>query len=289
VISGGGYREPRLTPARADVAAASLKGIIQAPRYAEGHTRKIARGFAGLRKAPDDSAGLHTQLLFGDRFTVYDEQHGWTWGQAERDSYVGYLRADALTEDAASPTHWVTALGTPLLSGAQVRTAAREILPMNAQVTVVESDGRFARLAEGGYVFGGHLAPLSEHPGDWVGVAERYVGAPYVWGGKSAAGIDCSGLIQNALQAAGMAAPRDTDMMEAALGVSVPFAGDLGGLARGDLIFWQGHVGVMQDGDRLLHANAWFMDVTSERLADAAERILRMEGPIRSVKRLARA
>jgi cell wall-associated NlpC family hydrolase len=275
-----------LTPARADLAAAFLRDTVHARRYVEGTTRRVQRGVADLRKEPTDSAGLHTQLLFGDRFTVYDEQSGWAWGQAERDSYVGYLRADTLADDSVSPTHWVSALGTPVLSGAHVKTAAREILPMNAQVCVVEHHGRFARLENGCFVFAQHLAPLSERIPDWVGVAERFVGVPYVWGGKTAAGIDCSGLIQNALQAAGTAAPRDTDLLETSVGSRVPLANARGALRRGDLIFWQGHVGVMQDRERLLHANAYFMEVTSELLADAEERILGLEGPIRTIKRL---
>ena len=278
--------DPRVTAARADLAAAHLRGRIAAPRFAEGRAAQVARGTAGLRAAPFDDAGQHTELLFGERFTIYEEENGWVWGQAESDRYVGYARSACFATQISAPTHRVTARATPVLPAPDVKRAPHDLLPLNAKVSVTGEQNRFARLESGFYVFAGHLAPIGQIAADWVAVAESFLGVPYVWGGKTVAGLDCSGLVQTALEAGGQHAPRDTDMMEAELGTAVPLAADLSGLARGDLVFWKGHMGVMQDGLRLLHANATAMQVASENLADAAGRIAGTEGPIRTIKRL---
>ncbi|MCH8859421.1 MAG: C40 family peptidase, partial [Proteobacteria bacterium] len=246
--------DPRVTAARPDLAAAELKGTVAAARFSPGRVMRIFRGTAALREAPNDAAGLSTELLFGERFTVYEEKDGWAWGQAALDGYVGYVRADALALPGKNPTHRVAALNAPLLPApdtkraahaARVAHAARAAhahLPMNAKLCVTQTDGVFAHLDDGLYVLAEHLSLFSQPETDWVAVAERFAGVPYLWGGKTAAGLDCSGLIQTALEAGGRAAPRDTDMMEAALGRSVPVPADLSGLKRGDLIFWKGHV-----------------------------------------------
>lgn len=278
--------DPRVTAARPDLAAAELKGTVAAARFSPGRVMRIFRGTAALREAPNDAAGLSTELLFGERFTVYEEKDGWAWGQAALDGYVGYVRADALALPGKNPTHRVAALNAPLLPAPDTKHVAHAHLPMNAKLCVTRTDGVFAHLDDGLYVLAEHLSPFLQPETDWVAVAERFAGVPYLWGGKTAAGLDCSGLIQTALEAGGRAAPRDTDMMEAALGRSVPVAADLSGLRRGDLIFWKGHVGVMRDSQTLLHANAFVMEVASEKLADAHARIAKSEGAIRAIKRL---
>jgi cell wall-associated NlpC family hydrolase len=276
----------RITPARRDVAAAHLKGKVEAAAFVEGRTVTVARGRVGLRAAPSDDAGLETELLFGETFTIYAEESGWAWGQAALDSYVGYARADSFAAGTSVATHRVTALATPLLTAPDVKKPARDLLPLNAKLAVAEETRRFHRTASGHYVFTGHAASLSSELGvpDWVAVAERFLSVPYLWGGKTAAGIDCSGLVQTALAAVGTFSPRDTDMMETALGEFVPLASPL---RRGDLIFWKGHVGVMLDATRLLHANAFFMEVTAEPLTAARDRIALSDGhDIRTIKRL---
>ena len=244
---------------------------------------QVGRAVVNLHSAPASDAGLQTQLLFGETFTIYEEKNDWAWGQAALDSYVGYARADCFIPPVP-PTHRVISLATPLLAASDVKKGARDMLPMNAKIALAEPDARFARLANGAYVFSKHLAPIDDHASDWVAVAERFVGVPYLWGGKTAAGIDCSGLVQTALEAGGITSPRDTDMMEAALGAPIALDGPL---RRGDLIFWKGHVGLMLDSARLLHANGFAMQVSIEPFADVRNRTLEMEGlPIRTIRRL---
>ena len=167
----------------------------------------------------------------------------------------------------------------PVFSAADLKTPVRDLFPMNARVPVVARDGDYVNIGLG-FVHQRHLLPEVER--DFAAIAERFLGVPYVWGGKTAAGLDCSGLIQTALQAVGKAAPRDTDMMEKALGDAVA----IGAVRRGDLVFWKGHMGVMLDGTRLLHANAYHMAATIEPLAEAIARIDAIAGPVTAVKRL---
>ncbi|HET7084274.1 MAG TPA: C40 family peptidase [Rhizomicrobium sp.] len=269
----------RVTPVRPDLAASHLKGMVDAPRYAEGEKFCVAVGRTGLRVRPSDDAAQDSELLFGEVFTVYDRGNGWAWGQAADDLYVGYVRDDALGAHFLAQAR-VSALLAPVFSAADLKTPVRDLLPMNAAVAVLAREGDYVKIADGRYLHQRHLAAESEK--DFVAVAERFLGAPYVWGGKTAAGLDCSGLVQTALQAVGKAAPRDTDMMEKALGDAVA----LSDVRRGDLIFWKGHMGVMLDRQSLLHANAFHMEVAIEPLAEAIARIEKVAGPVTSVKRL---
>ncbi|HET7083142.1 MAG TPA: C40 family peptidase [Rhizomicrobium sp.] len=271
--------DKRVTPARPDLAAAHLKGAVDAPRYADGEKFSIGVGRTSLRVRPSADAAQDSELLFGEVFTVYDRSGGWAWGQAVNDLYVGYVAEEALAAPFATQAK-IGALLAPVFSAADLKTPVRELLPLNAAVPLKAREGDYVKIADGHYLHQRHLAAEIEK--DFVAVAERFLGAPYVWGGKTAAGLDCSGLIQTALQAVGKAAPRDTDMMEKALGDAVP----LSDVRRGDLIFWKGHMGVMLDEKRLLHANAFHMVVAIEPLADAIARIEKAAGPVTSVKRL---
>lgn len=270
----------RTTPARADLAAAHLKDKVQAARYAEGETLCVIAGLAALRSAPSEEAGQETQLLFGERFTVYDRDDGWAWGQAEQDGYVGYVQDQALDLAFAADARVIVPT-TPVLSRADVKAPLAGLLPLNATVKSIARSGDYVQVDDGAYVYAPHLAPLDAPAGNFVGVAEKLLGAPYVWGGKTASGIDCSGLVQLALQAAGLKCPRDTDMQQDFFTADAP----QGALQRGDLVFWRGHVGIMLDESRLLHANAFHMLVAIEPLADAVARIAKSGGPVTAIKR----
>jgi len=276
--------DARLTPARADLAAESLRGLVDAPRYAAGTSRIIVTPVAPMRRAPSSGSSLDTEALLGERVTIYDaDAEGWSWGQLDGDGYVGYLPTDALAPvPATAPTHRVSAQRSFVFPGPDIKLPPRDTLPFGARLAVREQRGPFAVTALG-FVFAGHLAPLDACETDYVSVAARFLGTPYLWGGRSSFGLDCSGLVQTALAACGVHAPRDSDQQEAALGTALPLEGPF---ARGDLLFWPGHVAIVETPDILLHANAHAMAVAREPL-DAALARIASATPLRTAKRMA--
>jgi cell wall-associated NlpC family hydrolase len=276
--------DPRLTPARADLAAKYLEGKVQAARYVEGHMCEVIEPQAPLRREPRPDASLDTEALKGERVTIYDSNgEGWAWGQLAADGYVGWLPENALALPGTAPTHKVTALRTLAFPGPSIKLPPLEALPFGVRLVIVRIDDRMAVTQFGAYVPAAHLAPLGENESDFVAVAERFLGTPYLWGGKTALGIDCSGLVQVALTACGVSCPRDSDMQERALGTAVP----ADPLKRGDLIFWKGHVAIVRDQDSLIHANAYHMAVAIEPVAEAIARIQNAGSEITSIRRIA--
>jgi cell wall-associated NlpC family hydrolase len=277
----------RLTPARPDLADARLRGIVEAGRYVEGRPQQVVAPSAPVRREPRPDAPLDTEALLGESVTVFDEFEGFAWAQLAGDGYVGYLPTEALGPAAPPPTHRVSALRTFLYPGPDLKLPALGHVSLGVGLTPVESRGEYLKVTAGGWVFAGHVAPVTDRAADYVAVAECLMGAPYLWGGKTSLGLDCSGLVQLSLAMAGIAAPRDTDMQQAAVGREVPIAPDLAGLMRGDLVFWRGHVGIMLDGTRLLHANAHHMAVAIEPLREAEGRIReKTSDPITAIRRL---
>lgn len=245
---------------------------------------------APLRHEPRPDAPLDTEALKGERVTVYDANaEGWAWGQLASDHYVGWLPSAALAPPGAAPTHRVAALHTLVFPGPSIRLPPVEALPFGATLNIARIEDRLALTASGGYVPAAHLAPIGDNERDFVTVAERFVGTPYLWGAKTALGLDCSGLVQIALSACGVPCPRDSDMQERALGAPVDYRALSFKLQRGDLIFWVGHVAIARDRDSLVHANAFHMSVVVEPAAEAIERIRGMGSDITSVRRLTAA
>ena len=279
--------DPRLTPARPDLAAAHLRGAVEAADYVEGTPYRVVRERAGVTRAPDPIAPLTTEALFGETVTVYEAtEEGWAWVQLDADGYVGWMALEALAPPGAPATHKVVALRTPVFPGPSIKLPPTALLSFGARLSIAGARDRFLVTAEGGYIFADHLAPLDRFETDPVDVAARFLGAAYLWGGRSSLGLDCSGLVQAALAACGIACPRDSDMQEAALGRDIGFAGDIASLQRGDLVFWPGHVGIVETGETLLHATAHFMSVVREPLGAALARIEAASAPVRTVKRL---
>src|SRR3984957_12597251 len=240
--------DPRVTPVRADLAAKELQGKVAAPRYTEGSRYEIIAAQTPVRSEPRPDAPLATEALRGERVTVYDiNSEGWAWGQLTADGYVGWLGESAIKPAGQQPTHKVMALRTLVFPGPSIKLPPLEALPLGARLVIARIEDRMAVTQSGAYVPAAHLAPLDWNETDFVAVAERFLGTPYLWGGKTALGLDCSGLVQVALTACGVACPRDSDMQEAALGTAV--STDPLTLKRGDLIFWKGHVSIMGDGN----------------------------------------
>lgn len=277
----------RVTPARGDLAAAHLRGRVAAERFAEGCPRQVCTAIAPLRFTPDEAARQESELLYGESFTLFEERDGWAWGQAAIDRYVGYVPAACLTAELRAPTHMVTALKTHLYPAPDLKQPVRDGLSFGSRVAVIEVEGKFARLASGDWAVAGHLAPLDHVEPDFLKTAARFLGVPYLWGGRSADGLDCSALVQLALLRAGIAVPRDSDQQAASVGVAVDLPSDPSALRRGDLVFFPGHVGFMLDDGDFLHANAFEMQVSVHRFADVLDRVRRLEGgDVTAVRRL---
>jgi cell wall-associated NlpC family hydrolase len=264
--------DSRLHAFRLDLADTKLQGRVDAKKFVEGAAMEVVAPLATLHREAAATAMQTTQALFGERLIAFEIAGDWVWGQLKRDGYVGYIAKAAVSTDLTNPTHRVFVPSTFLYPLPDIKSQPPVSLPMNAMLEIVESDEKFSKLANGHHVFTKHIRPLNETEADFVGVAEKFLDVPYCWGGKTSQGLDCSGLVQTALEACGIFSPRDTDMQETQLGQSL-LINDLDGLRRGDLVFWKGHVGIMEDEATLLHANGHTMNVSRENLEEAIKRI----------------
>ncbi|MBL4596567.1 MAG: C40 family peptidase [Robiginitomaculum sp.] len=276
--------DPRCTPARPDLADIDLQGTIHATRYVTGERGRIGVACTGLYPQPDATQEMQTELLFGEAFNVLETTENWVWGQAMRDGYVGYLARTALS-DMLEPDHWVSALRTPIFQWPDLKAPISGFLHRNSWVNVAETSDVYCDVGPG-WVHKAHISALDVWAKDFINIALSYLHAPYVWGGRSSSGLDCSALVQNALFACGIKCLRDTDMQEETVGEKIAFDGDLSTLQRGDLLFWKGHVGIMAETDILLHANAYHMATALEPVDTAIARIQSTIGPVRTVRRL---
>ena len=273
--------DPRITPCRDGIAARSLEGILEAEVYLDPKAMSCVTAATAIRAAPDASSEQMDQLLFGERFEVLEEAGDWLFGQAARDGYVGFVEAAALGPVAPMPTHRVSGLRTYAFAEASIKTRASGPYSINSLVAVEAVEGKLAKVAGGGWMTADHLSPIGWFEQDWAAVAERFVGAPYLWGGRESLGLDCSGLVQQALFACGHACPRDTDQQQD-LGVEIAPAE----FGRGDLVFWTGHVAIGLGDGRIVHANGHHMATTIEPLSAAIARIGAGGSPVTGYRRI---
>jgi cell wall-associated NlpC family hydrolase len=276
--------DPRLNAFRPDLADARLSGKIEAQSFVSGDPADIAVPVTGLHRQPQTQSMMMTQALLGERMAIFERKDGWAWGQLEGDGYVGYLPEAALAPVDAEPTHRVAVPLSFLYPAADLKSQPTRPAYLNSRLRVTEEGVKWSRLADGRFAFSRHLARLGEHARDAAAVAELFANVPYLWGGKTQAGLDCSGLVQIALEAAGLPCPRDTDMMERSLGEALP-SGIEGELRRGDLVFWKGHVGMMLDAQSIIHANGHHMLTVIEPVVQCVARIASNHGPVTSVRR----
>lgn len=272
--------DPRTTPANGRVADRRLEGIVDSPEYVTGELAQCGAAFADITGKPE---GRRTaQLIYGDLFNVLERRNGFAFGQTLHDGYCGYVAEDLL-DRPHEPTHWIAAPATHLYPGPNMKLMNNGALFLGSDVQVMEEEGTWSRLSNGGFVHSMHLMPTQQRLNDPLAVADLFMGSPYLWGGSTRAGIDCSGLVQVAWRCCGMDCPRDSDMQEHELGEEV----SLEQAQRGDLVFWKGHVALVSGPDMILHANAYHMAVAYEALSEAVARIEAAGGgPVTSVKRI---
>lgn len=264
--------DPRLNAYRPDLADLRLQGQVEAERFVAGSPARVVRGCVDLRREPAATAALDTELIFGEQLLVFETRDGWAWVQNLSDGYVGYLEAAALVPGEVQPTHQVSALRTFRFSAADIKSPPLDQLTLGAPLLVTGERDRFLELADGGYVYAPHAEPFGAAHRDWVSTAERFLQVPYLWGGRSALGLDCSALVQRCLTLAGHFCLRDTyqqrgsDTSGALLPAETP-------LHRGDLVFSPGHVAIATGPETLVHANAYHLAVAHETLAGFRHRL----------------
>jgi len=281
-VIDGVLPDPRRHAYREDLAAESLRDHVKAPRYVRGEHRQLQVPVLPVRRQPRFDATLDTEALFGETLTLLDEREGWAWVQLARDGYVGYMPSEGLGAAVRTPTHKVAALRTYVYPEPDFKRPPLALLSMNAQLSAATVEGRFLALEGGGFVVAAHARKVDEIAADPVAVALHFVGTPYLWGGRTSLGLDCSGLVQLANEAAGLPCPRDADMQAAELGRPLDPEAEL---ARGDLVFWDGHVGIMTSAADMLHASAEHMAVLVEPLAEARARIAASRSEFLGVRR----
>ncbi len=258
------------------VAHASLKGQVDGVAFVDGQAQSVAVSVADLLVAPNGA--LDRQLIYGERFCVLDYQDGFAFGFAVPSGFVGYVRQDQL-QDQAAPTHRVVTLGAHIYPTRSIKTTPVMALPFGAVIQASDQADGFWRVGDG-YIPAQQVQEIDTHEDDTAATALRFLGVPYLWGGDSNWGLDCSGLVHAALRAAGRDCPRDSDQQEAF------FAPADGPAQRGDLVFWKGHVGMMVDRDTLVHANGHHMATTLEPLDVVKARIMQSEGKeVTSIRR----
>lgn len=266
--------DPRRTPVRPDLAAAWLAGRVEAARFVEGTPYRVIAGRTSVRGSPAFNAPRTSELLYGERFVVYEDRDLWLWGQNQSDGYVGYVRRTALEQRDKEPTHRVAALRSFLFPKPDFKSVPMDHLTLASRLVVTGVENGYAALEGGGFVFAKHLEPVDAVTTDYVATALRLIGTPYLWGGRTTLGFDCSGLVQIVLALAGHPAPRDSDMQAAEVGDALAESPDPARFPfqRGDLVFFPGHVAIMVDRTSVVHATAYSMSVTVEPLATVAER-----------------
>ncbi len=276
--------DKRLHAYRSDLANENLREKIIAQKYVTGHTMEIIVPVTPLHREPSNFGMQVTQAIFGEKITAFDVAGDWIWCQLQKDGYVGYIPSSVASPQLTEATHRVSVAKTFMYPEANIKSQPAVPAYLNARLEVIDTDGTFSKISNGSLVYSRHLEKLSEPARDFVEVAEKFLDVPYYWGGKTSEGLDCSGLVQSSLEACGIPALRDTDMQEHQLGRSL-LINDLDGLQRGDLVFWDGHVGIMCDAVTLLHANGFHMMTVKEPLAEAIQRIMPPGGPVSSIKR----
>ena len=284
-----GELDKRLNAYRPDLADIALRGKVEAARFVAGEKRVVTDAVLDLKDHPGAGSPTGTQALLGETVILFDEADGLAWIQLDDDRYVGYVHSGGLGPTGPDPSHIVTVPRTFIYEDADLRSPVRNACSMGSRVTPVEAQTTrgtdYLVLEGGGAVIAGHVAPLPAAAPDYVAMAALFLQTPYLWGGTSGFGLDCSGLVRLAMAMCGKIVPRDTDMQAAGLGAEIDPGPDYAGLQRGDLVFWKGHVAIAEDNKMAIHASGHSMQVVREPIHDTIDRIARLYGSPTCVRR----
>lgn len=278
----------RIIPARTDIAANHLFGEVKAEKFVEGEPHRVVVGLSNLHFKPDSQSRVESQLLYGETFIVYEDADNWCWGQLTYDNYVGYVRKNTLALDPWKETHLVSEPGTYIYSEPDIKQPPKGFASISSPVEIIcENDG-FSKTSDGNWLFTKHLIPINSFGKNYIQYASKLLGTPYLWGGRSFHGLDCSSFLQIVCRLSGIHIPRDSDQQESVLGIPVEFdpLGDFSALRKGDVVFFPGHVGIYIDNEQFLHANAFDMQVTIHNFTDVLDRAERAKSRVTSVRRL---
>ncbi|MDD3288615.1 MAG: NlpC/P60 family protein [Alphaproteobacteria bacterium] len=269
--TAGAALDPRVNAFRPDLADASLGSMVVAGRYVEPRLMQCVRGVVPLLSAPAEGAARISEIRYGEILDVFEERDdGFAWVQNRSDRYVGYIKSDnVLSEGVPSFSHRINMLHTHVYAEPDLKSRIVDQLTLGSYLDIMDEKDGFSHLASGGYVFAKHmLAAEDAMDFDYVYTAGRMLNVPYLWGGRTPLGLDCSALVQLSLDMAGIECMRDSDEQREAFGRALPIHWRDYPWRRGELVFFPGHVGIMTDHNRIIHANAFAMKVTVEPLVD---------------------
>lgn len=259
--------DSRITPIRGDLADIKLAGDFFAPHYAMAKTAHCILPSAIISNAAHDIA--ISEIIYGEKFAILDVSGGYAWGYSLHDDYVGYVPMEALAIGDNSPTHQISSRGALIFHAPSIKSTIINHLPMGAKLAATPTDDPNFYQSAGGFIHKRHISAIGKTQYDSAALAAQCMGAPYLWGGRSGFAMDCSGLVQMILGLQGINIPRDSDMQHK-IGKAIADDAPLG---RNDIIFFPGHVGIMSDSENIIHANAHWMQVKREPLADVVARI----------------